>query len=182
MGDIGFQQRIRSRLSVKSIKGGSFFYSPDTGVQPFQFFHLTSLPRPLWRKEVLTDQKWFTRCWSLMRWGMVSGGQSQYSSEKAGKWSEWSRIYRIPAPNSSFELFVRRYEPTKTVISNNYKIKLKITIKTKFLWAEKTVISNNYKIRRARLKSASPIIRLAEQSLQFLFLWDNNTIRFLLWQ
>lgn len=29
-GDIGFQQRIRSRLSVNSIKGGSFFYSPDT--------------------------------------------------------------------------------------------------------------------------------------------------------
>ena len=64
-------------------------------------------------------------------------GQSQYFTEKAGKWSEWSRIYRILAPNSSFELFVRRYEPTKTVISNNYKIKLKITIKTKLLWAEK---------------------------------------------
>ena len=31
LGDIGFQQRIRSRLSVNTIKGGSFFYSPDTG-------------------------------------------------------------------------------------------------------------------------------------------------------
>ena len=33
-GDIGFQHRIRSRLSVNTIKGGSFFYSLDTATRP----------------------------------------------------------------------------------------------------------------------------------------------------
>ena len=83
---------------------------------------------------------------------------------------EWMESH-LQDPGSQF--FIWAFCPALWADKNGYFQQLQNQTENhnqnKIFMSRKTVISNNYKIRRARLKSASPIIRLAEQSLQFLF-------------